>query len=341
MEHDKAVEAAVQRFLELDTAEGTEESWRSLDKWAEENPEYKEALAAVQRDSLAARMLANLDDDPTDKNTVDPRALSWSTRARLKLSELPKANVLGVIILVGLLATWRVVFHQSHSTATLDWQNFETTLGEHRHIVFEDGSTVELNTDTALRARVSRGHREADLDRGEALFEIAHDAQHPFVVYAGEDHVDAKGTTFAVLRRADRPLTTLVAEGTVNVCIPAHAPMPLTAQQSATITPHGVEVTMLKPGEIERRTAWTRDELSFDQESLEEAVDEFNRYNSEQLQIVDPGIRHLKVAGVYHTTEPEKFAQMIEHSLGVHSTVRHSADGHRIIELMGSREEKK
>jgi transmembrane sensor len=107
------------------------------------------------------------------------------------------------------------------------------------------------------------------------------------------------------------------------------------------ITSNGVEVTKLKPGELERRTAWIRDELAFDEESLEEAVEEFNRYNKEQLQIVDPAIRDLKVAGVYHTTEPERFAQMIEHSLGVHSRVRNAADGHRIVELMGSREQKK
>jgi len=341
MGRDNVMEAAVQRFLELDTADGSEDRWLALDRWAEENPEYKEAFEALERDSLAARMLSNLEEHTADEGSVNATTVSWSTRRLLKLSELPKSRVLRAVAVVGLLMTWRALFHQSHSTSTLDWQNFETTLGEHRHIEFADGSTVELNTDTALRASVSRGHREADLDRGEALFAIAHDPEHPFVVHAGEDHVDAKGTTFTVLRRADHPLTTLVKEGTVNVCIPAHAPTPLTAQQSATITARGVEVTMLKPGELERRTAWTRDELAFDQESLREAVEEFNRYNKEQLQIVDPGILDVQVAGVYRTTEPEKFAQMIEHTLGVHSRVRNSPDGHRIIELMGSREHKK
>jgi transmembrane sensor len=341
MGRDNAVEAAVQRFLELDAAEGSQERWLALDQWAEENPEYKEAFEALERDSLAARMLFNLEEHPTDEDSWDATTISWSTRAWLKLSELPKSRVLSVVAVIGLLTTWRILFHQSHSAVTSDWQNFETTLGEHRQIVFEDGSTVELNTDTVLRARVSRGHREADLDRGEALFEIAHDPEHPFVVHAGEDHVDAKGTTFAVLRRPDRPLKTLVAEGVVDVCVPSHMPREVTAQHSATVTSDGVEVAKLKPGELERRTAWIRNELVFDEESLEEAVEEFNRYNKEQLQIVDPAIRNLKVAGVYHTTEPERFAQMIEHSLGVRSRVHNAADGHRIVELMGSREQRK
>jgi transmembrane sensor len=336
-----AVEAAVQRFLELDAAEGSQEGWLALDQWAEANPEYKEAFEALERDSLAARLLFNLEEHPTDEGSLDETRISWSTRTWLKLYELPKSRVLCVVAVIGLLTTWQILFHQSHQAVTSDWQNFETTLGQHRQIVFEDGSTVELNTDTALRARVSRGHREADLDRGEALFEIAHDPEHPFVVHAGEDHVDAKGTTFAVLRRPDRPLKTLVAKGVVDVCIPSHPPRAVTAQHSATVTPDGVEVAKLKPGEFERRTAWIRGELSFDGESLEEAVEEFNRYNKEQLRVVDPGIRDLKVAGVYHTTDPERFAQMIEHSLGVHSRVRNAADGRRIVELMGSREQKK
>jgi transmembrane sensor len=212
MGRDNAVEAAVQRFLELDAAEGSQERWLALDQWAEENPEYKEAFEALERDSLAARMLFNLEEHATDEGSLDATTISWSTRTWLKLSELPKSRVLFVMAVLGLLTTWRILFHQSYSVATSDWQNFETTLGEHRQIVFEDGSTVELNADTALRAHVSRGHREADLDRGEALFKIAHDPEHPFVVHAGEDHVDAKGTTFAVLRRAERPLKTLVAE---------------------------------------------------------------------------------------------------------------------------------
>ena len=88
MERDRAVEAAVQRFLELDTAEGNEQSWRTLDRWLEENPECRDAFAAIERDSLLARMLADLDEYPADERSVNPAAISWSTRAWLKLSEL-------------------------------------------------------------------------------------------------------------------------------------------------------------------------------------------------------------------------------------------------------------
>jgi transmembrane sensor len=92
---------------------------------------------------------------------------------------------------------------------------------------------------------------------------------------------------------------------------------------------------VLKPGEVDRRTAWLKGELRFDGQPLEEAVDEFNRYNEEQLVIVDPRIRGVAVGGVYSASDPNTFALMIEHSLGVRHRETYTPDGRRILELTG------
>ena len=81
--------------------------------------------------------------------------------------------------------------------------------------------------------------------------------------------------------------------------------------------------------------AWTRGELRFDHAPLEEVVDEFNRYNREQLRILDPAIRKLAVGGVYSATDPEAFANLIEHTHGVHFKVHAGSDGEPTIDLMG------
>ena len=45
--------------------------------------------------------------------------------------------------------------------------------------------------------------REIWLDKGEAYFQVRHDAAHPFVVMAMGHRVEDVGTKFVVRRRAD------------------------------------------------------------------------------------------------------------------------------------------
>jgi transmembrane sensor len=155
------------------------------------------------------------------------------------------------------------------------------------------------------------------------------------VVRARDSHVDALGTRFTVISRPEHPLTTLVTDGEVEVCMPAQEPRLVDANQMAKVTPHGVEVHQLKPGEVDRRTAWQKGELRFDGQPLEEAVDEFNRYNEEQLVIVDPRIRGVAVGGVYSASDPTTFALLIEHSLGVSHRETYTPGGKHILELTG------
>ncbi len=54
------------------------------------------------------------------------------------------------------------------------------------------------------------------LDAGEAYFEVVHDAQRPFVVYAGNRRITDLGTKFSVFRNGD-DVRVVVREGRVQV----------------------------------------------------------------------------------------------------------------------------
>lgn len=98
-----------------------------------------------------------------------------------------------------------------------------------------------------------------------------------------------------------------------------------------------IDATAVDPDDSERQFAWLRGELRFNGESLEEVVDEFNRYNPIRLRIADPKIRSLPVYGAYRARDPEGFAWRIQHSLGVRFEVKTGVRGLRTIDL----EEKK
>ena len=77
---------------------------------------------------------------------------------------------------------------------------YRTALGEQRLVTLADGSRLRLNTDSAVRVRLGSGLRRVELLRGEAFFEVAHDAARPFIVSADGARVRAVGTKFDVRR---------------------------------------------------------------------------------------------------------------------------------------------
>ena len=44
-------------------------------------------------------------------------------------------------------------------------------------VSFADGTRIELNTDTVLRARMTTSERTVWLDQGEAYFQVKHDSR--------------------------------------------------------------------------------------------------------------------------------------------------------------------
>ena len=51
-------------------------------------------------------------------------------------------------------------------------------------------------------------------------------------------------------------------------------------------------------------TAWTHRSLVFESMPLAEVAEEFNRYNSRQLVIVDPELTHIRISGMFSSEDP-------------------------------------
>ena len=93
---------------------------------------------------------------------------------------------------------------------------FVTGVGEQRVVQLADGSSIRLDTGSRVRVRFAGDQRLVDLERGQALFTVAHDRARPFVVQAGGTQVTAVGTVFDVRRDAAAVSVTLVS-GVVDV----------------------------------------------------------------------------------------------------------------------------
>ena len=93
---------------------------------------------------------------------------------------------------------------------------YTTGVGEQKTVQLADNSIVQLNTNSRLEVHYSDSTRRLNLSQGEAHFDVAHNPNRPFEVYAGQGLVRAIGTAFTVhIRKID--VEVIVTEGTVEL----------------------------------------------------------------------------------------------------------------------------
>ncbi|PTQ64585.1 FecR family protein [Sphingomonas sp. PP-CE-3G-477] len=202
-------------------------------------------------------------------------------------------------------------------------EHVATGRGEIRRLPLVDGSVATINTDSDLRVAFVSDSRRVVLGRGQAWFQVAKDRKRPFIVDAGIAQVRAVGTAFSV-DRSESGVQVTVTEGVVAVW-PSGESGALTilqAGQYASFHAGGVSPEVgTAPVQITRALAWRNGEISLENDTLGHAVEQFNRYNRQQLVVVDPALAHERLIGLFQIDKPEDFAATLAASLGVSVTV--------------------
>ena len=287
--------------------------WQSLGDGNTVDPDVWDALRTSQgsEDDRAAedREAAAAEDPPSSDARMARRRLLWTGGAI--------AAALVPVVFVPRL--WNSRDRSS--------KRIRTGLGETAKVSLQDGSLVVVNTTSVLDVDQSAHMRNVRLEKGEAWFQVAKDADRPFVVSAGKVRVRAVGTAFSVRRRpggADVQVT----EGTVEVWAEGHRVR--RARMSAGARTFvsdriGAQALVEDPADVERRLSWREGALKFQGDTIGEAAAEFNRYNAIKLE-VDPALADEKIVGRFSTKEPDAFANMVSLAFGA----RVERDGKRI-----------
>lgn len=187
---------------------------------------------------------------------------------------------------------------------------YATDVGEARVVQLADGSTVKLDTGSSIKVVFSGGQRRVELQRGRALFTVAHDTSRPFVVLAGGTQVRAVGTVFDV-RRAGTGVTVSMVSGRVEVSgpsLPIGPPKRLAVGQRALVSPEGLQIQTINVADA---TSWADGRLVFRGTPLGEAVAEVNRYLTDKI-VLAPGTPLAQpLSGVFHTSDREAFVSAV------------------------------
>lgn len=184
-----------------------------------------------------------------------------------------------------------------------------TTVGERKRIMLSDGSTVFLNTDTALSIDYSGQDRRLVLHHGQALFEVARDPNRPFVVEADGAETRALGTIFAV-QRTETCADVVVTEGAVEVRVGLLRAVRLQAGQRLGFGAGASRKP--QPVDGDAATAWQRGKLIFNRRPLQNVVAELERYRAGRIVVMGERLKALEVTGVFDLDDPDRLLRTIE-----------------------------
>ncbi len=301
------IEEAAGRWLELHDFGGlTAEAQASFESWLSVSLAHRAAYVRLRSAWERTERLAAL------REPMRPAAMA---RRLLRPRLFRHVAILGIMSAV----LGAVTLHFSNTDET----RYQTAIGDREIITLADGSHVELNTDTILRAAVSANRRLVYLDQGEAYFDIKHDASHPFVVRSAHYQITDLGTEFVVRKQAKRFEVALVSGRARLDTTDA-----LGTTQSTIFTPGDVAIADTKSvaitKKVERAIAaklgWRRGVLVFDNTTLADAVSEINRYNREQIIVSDPSIARLTLVGTFPANDLELVLAAATDVYGLHAS---------------------
>ncbi len=253
----RIVEEASEWFIEFSEGAVDAPAREKFDVWLRRSPEHVQAylkIAALWEEApvlgkrrvlasndLVARVLAegnvvSLDlrgseastapartPKPSPESEDQPRISPEGIRPillspRKEGSNRPRLRFLAMAASLLVLVVAGAFFYDPRGT-------YSTATGEERSVRLEDGSTLDLNSQSKVRVRFSAHERSVELLQGQALFRVAKDAARPFIVSTDTTQVRAVGTQFDVYRKNSGTVVTVI-EGHVAVLPEATAPEP-------------------------------------------------------------------------------------------------------------------
>ncbi|MCY0854398.1 FecR family protein [Cupriavidus sp. D39] len=322
---DAPREAAARWFARTRDGSLSEQERVEMAAWLDASPVHRAEYTALERIWQAA---GALDPERLRALAPGPAPAAAARRSRPALH----AAMLASLCAVAVGAAWLVrqqaapgpatyaASDASHYTAS-----FSTAPGERRRVTLPDGSVVELNTRTRLSVRFEPGQRTVTLADGEAMFEVAHASERPFVVDAGSGTVTVTGTRFDV-RRDGAEVAVAVESGSVGVQGRSAAPSAarLSAGLGTRIAADG-RVAPAAAVDLGATMAWREGKLLFKDQPLSLVAAEVSRYRRSPVRISDAGTGALRLSSVFRADDTDALLAALPQFLPV--GVRTLADG--------------
>lgn len=322
-----AIEQEAARWLiRREEADWTDGDQAALDAWLDTSLQHQASFWRLEHGWAQADRVVALGTTPAP-SAHRPR---WRHQLAGRLRApaiLPRAAAGGIVVALALAGSgWWWLSQPIEQPVAV--ANYSTPVGGLRTLRLGDGSKVDLNTATRLRAVITPKGREAWLEQGEAFFDVVHQPDRQFIVHAGSRTIAVLGTRFSV-RRDGNKVTVAVLSGRVRIDNEQPATgSPRTAFVSGgDVAIAGERATLVASAgaaNVADMTAWRDHVIVFENRPLSEAAMEFSRYTERPIRVEDPSLAAVRIGGTFRTGDSESFVELLQKAYGVR--VRRTAD---------------
>ena len=185
-------------------------------------------------------------------------------------------------------------------------------------VVLPDSSHVWLNRNSELRYanRFQSSTRVVDL-KGEAFFQVRHNARQPFVVRTGRATTWVVGTSFNL--RADSTAATVelsVVTGKVAFSIQSEKPLLVTPGHAARLDQRGIITTQRVAGS--NAWAWQSGRLQFAGNPLHQVLAALERCYNVHFILPDARLANRRFTGTFNHASLEEVLHVLDATLNLH-----------------------
>lgn len=283
-------EQAVDWLVLLNGDPSNEELQLAFERWRAEDPAHAEIFARAQRAVGDATLLIRREPEFAE------RAVQAHANRRKTFASLAGVLVVGTGAFIALDGAM--------------WMRADVIagIGERPILRLDDGSTLQLNAQSAVAYNFTPGERRIVLLRGEAFVQVAADTSRPFVVEAGAGTTTALGTAFDV-NLTDDGASVTVLEHAVSVATDrATSPSRVEINQQVSYNHEG-RLGDIKPVDPLLATAWRDGRLVFDERTIASVVEEIGRYVPGKILIADAAVGARRVSGSFDLSDPVRALQ--------------------------------
>lgn len=196
--------------------EASDQEMRKVLAWLEADPANRLELDRLDRAIAASIIHEPL---PGEQSAATPAPAPEKAGRRITLRRIVRYTAeLAAVLLVGVVLSWTLTRNRLD-----EWSQRTTSIevpaGQYLSMRLEDGTNVWLSAGTRFEYPLVFAGRERRVKvSGEAMFDVEHDADHPFVVETFACDVEVLGTKFDVEAEPDEGIfSTALLRGSVKV----------------------------------------------------------------------------------------------------------------------------
>lgn len=293
---DEVATAAAGWYARLRADDAGEQDETTFREWRDRDPDHDRSWTAIER--VEGGLDAVRGDDRLAAIIAAARAKPTPAAATWRWPTMGLAMGSGMAMAAALLLTLGITggLMASRAAPPMRQAIVTTAIGQIRQLRLPDGSAMTLDAQSVVVVDQPRAERRVRVDRGRAMFAVAKDAAHPFVVTAGDAAVTALGTHFSVETAPGR-LTVALVEGSVRVDLPGRSRQ-LAPGDVLTLADGAMTV---QAGAAAIGTEWRTGMLTFDSLPLAEVAARLNHYSTQRIVIADSALARRPFSGVLDT----------------------------------------